>query len=512
MKKLLLTSMISAALLVGCDKADNKAEEKAVKKVETTQKAAEKVEAKKSSEPLADQAEKAFKDSIVASQSYYKKMVTHPLIESFSYTLTDYQKGKDSSTATTKLSVTLVTEIDSKKSFDLTIKHDIKTDASVEKEGYIAVIESHLQKPEDLLSEQESKQFDEAVKHLEFTTRIRGDQSFAQHLEIKPFKLGEGEGEGKAEFNDNVDFKGLTVDTESTIKNIASGFGKSVIDFKGVVSNELSVEPIAFDFDYKEGGDFTLQTKQALKLVSNGDAIKIASVTGKGNMIYNEKYNLTVGKGTYELKGVEFEVPNSPKPVTLDSVSVNFDNALENDIVAQKGGFTVALPKGFTTEMSQGMLDASEFSMNFAIKDVPASIYNDYQDVMKRLYIDGEDKILEKGKEMFETVKKQGASVNIAFDVKTTLGDVHLDGDIQFIKDSPVTFEEIEKLSQTRDTATLFKLFSLSANANAPASLIEATGMQAMGAMFLQKKGDTYQSVIKTADGQLLINDVPFPL
>lgn len=510
MKKLLLSALISTALLTACgDNGDS------ASTADTQNTTADKQVSKAVDIDPATRAETAFNDMATALQSYYQTLASQsPLIKSFKYSTDSYEKGENSATATTKVAVELSDS--SAKPLNFSLKHDIKYDADVLAGGAIAQIDSSLV--------QDAEMSPEAAKYLNqlvMKTTIQKDETFSQQLDL-PATSVDGTVNGES---NNLHFAGLNLTLNSSIKNVADGgFGDFALSFKGAKDDDgFSIEPFEASGNYQPNGNFTF-TGSSLTMGDDETKISIQSLSGNGKMLRNDKYNLMLGSGTYQFDNINIVSADSPTPITLDKITTDFNTSMnDQELVNSTVDMHIIPTAGLVTSLSQGMFDASTIDTHFAMKNLPAEVMTDYQNFMQKLYEtaantpDDSDEMpaltpesKAELKAMFDKVKAQAGAIDFAIDLKGDQGAIHLDAVAQMKSDSSFTFEQLETLSQ--DPTQLLQLLDVNADTSAPAALLEGLGVQMMAGPFLQKNGDIYQSQIKSENGQLLINGIPAPL
>ncbi len=510
MKKRLLPALISISLLglIACDDKPD-----ADSASQAGEKAAEQV-VKAAVDP-ATQAETTFKTLVEGSQTYYQTMFasSHPMIKSITYQIDSYEKGDDSSSAVTKGTVTLNSSIEGKSSFDLLLSHNIKHDTATTANGLIASIDSRVQKPAE-----SNPNIDKIIENFNMTTDVKADGQVNQQMLLQSVSIADGD--------DNMLINGLDVQSKTTLKNIAGGFGSTTLNFKGATfsdsSEKLTVEPFNFSGEYKPSGEFSFKSATPFVMRTDELTFNIADMSGSGTMLHNKKFDVWLGKQNYQMNNIQVTSPKLPMPVTIDAAAVDVDTAIsDKDILSQTANISLTPADGLVNMLSQGMVDISKASINFQLDNIPATLLGEYQSMMGEIYgnLDSSDsEEMEKRmagmktrfKTMFDSAKAQGSNMALTLNLAAGEGPVSLDAKANMRADSTVTFEQLETLNSS--PALLFDLLTVNANASIPALLLEKTGMQMMTGPFLQKNGDVYQAKVTTEGGQLLINGMPAPL
>lgn len=506
MKKQILTSMIAIALLTGCD--DKPTDKATTEAAETAKQVAEVV---KPDVSPAEQAEEMFKATIKAGEKYYQKLLMlHPAVESVKYELVSYEKGQDSALAVTKGTVKLKIEFEGKKSFDLSLNHNIKYDDAALDSGLVAKIDSTIIKPTELTEEQ-SKFFDELNKNFSYTTEIGKDQSINQNMTFKAFSFGDEAA---------VSFKGANINSKTTIKQIEGGFGKFVLDFKGIIdSNGFEVKPTSIEGEYKSNYDFATNLTAPLTISIPDGSINIESLSAKGNIKINDKFNIKISNSSYDIKNIQIVSNELPLPVTVQSARINFSNAIsDKDIYTQKFAMQIIPAKGLVSKLSQGVIDASEANFHFDVDNIPAEIIKDYDSIMlDTMNISNDidlskysDKMEAKLATMFDKVKQSGGQLDYGLDLATDQGKIMLDGNVKMKSESTMTLSDIMDSSSPD---ALLQTLNINIDTSVPAKLLEMVAGEniMMVGMFMTKEGDAYKSKITTEDGKLMINGVPAP-
>lgn len=503
MKKRLLSSVASLLLLTTLT----------VSNAEVTDNKQQTQKAEVDSATQAQQAFTALSDAMLTS--YQTSITMHPLVESISYTTQNYEKGQDSSTATTKGTLNFSTEIEGKKSFDLNFKHQIKHDAATLANGVIAQIDSTIVKPKEL---------DEAiiplVNNLSYTTTIKKDHSFIQQMSLKPTTIEED--------GDKVVVNGFEWTIQSTIQQIADGgFGDFNFDFKGISGKDsddievFSFQPMGFKGTYQPNGELNAASTAPLIFQSEDQQLQIDRFSAKGNLKMSKKYNMFLGKIVYEMSKLSVTSDDFPMPLSLDSLRLESDNQInDKNIWSQHAHIKLIPGAGLTAMLSQGMLDISAVNIDIALDNIPATVLMEYQKFTK-LFESGNDledgdsedseqeaKIEKKLAEIFDTVKAQGGKLDLIVNLASAEGQVLLDAKTQMKPDSNVTLKDIQAADSPQ---LLLQALSINLDVSVPAPLLEKTGMQMKTAPFLQKNGDVYQAEISNDSGELLINDMPVP-
>lgn len=514
MKKLLLSSLITASLF-GLSACGDKQEAKATtadNSKPVIQAPEQKVAEAKEVVDSATAAENAFKAITEASQTYYQNTLSaHPIIKSVTYIQDSYIKGTDTSTATTKGTVTLTMDIEGKKSFDLMFKHTIKHDAATLGKGLVASIDSVIEKPAD-----SSKEIAQLIENFSYVTDIKADGGLSQNMTLKPVTFDDD--------GEKVQINGAEISTTSTMKDIAEGFGSSTFHFKGMTATDkddtFTVDPFTMTGDYKPSGEFNFKSTTPLVISDSETKVQVADIIASGNILMNKKFNAMLGKQNYQVNNIQITSPDLPTPITIDAVTVDADTQInDKDILSQSVNINLVPAAGLTSSLSQGMLDLSVANISFQLNDVPASILSEYQNMMNDIYsnIDGETEEADKAeadmdarlKTMFQAVKAQGSSLKLGVNLTAAEGPANIDAEVKILSDSPMTFEELETLASP---AQILNLININANAKVPAALLEKTGAQMMVGPFIKKNGDVYESTVTTENGQLLINGIPAPL
>lgn len=530
MKKLLLPASITALILIGCSDDKNEQAEKVVKKTEqaVTKKVEEVID---SSSNAADQAESAFKAVSTGVKKYYDRMIaSQPLIQSFDYDIESYEKGAEESKAVTKASVKFAAKIfEGSDHIDVKFNHVIKHGSAEKSAGYIAKIQSSL------IDHNMTDKFKSVIDNVSYTTDIKTDESVQQLLKVSAFNT---EDDGA-----QIAVSDMTFDFKSNLKDISGGYG----DFDGKLSGlkvteyeETVFEMMPFDFNgyYKPSGDFEMKNATPLTIKAEETNILVNKLNANGNMQFNEKYGMGLGKINYALSDIELSGGDLPMPVKINSVTINSDSKIDGqDIFSQSGNIQIVPEAGLIGQLSGGMVNISQADINFNIDKLPASIMLKYRDMMKNIVQDLEEEEalaaasddtamadpaidadvsmkseaeMEKAvTEMFNSAKAAGAELGFNVDVKADEGSILLNAKSNLISDSTVTIEQIK---EAQSPADLFNLININADATVPAILLEKTGAQMMAGPFIKKEGDVYKSTIVTKDGQLLINDIPAPL
>ncbi len=509
MKKLLLTSLISAVLLTACgDKPEKKAADKAAAKAEATAQVAEKAPAPALSP--ADQAEVSFKAYVAAAQSYYNTVfVSSSLFESFKYTVVSYEKGKDSSTATSRLQIAFKRAIEGKKDFSIDVNSKIMHDAATLDQGLAAKIDSKLVKEGAKEGEAVDPLADKLMDSLESATLIKSDNSVTETVSLKPITLDVD--------SEKLVFNGTTLTVDSNLKTMEKGMlGRFTFDFKGLTGGEkFKVEPTGITGEHKDNGDFNLKITAPIQLVDGDNSVKIDAITGKGNAKFNEKFKVMLGDFDYQMGKIVIADPQAPAPISIDSIAVTGKiNMDDKENLSENAVLKIVPTEGVVAKLTRGMFDVSELTMAFDIKDFPASVMKDYEAVIDGYGQQSDDakanKAAEaKAKALFDSIKAQGTQFDVKLDLATAAGSANLDAKIKVKADSEVTFEALSESPNA-----LAQLLDVDIDASIPAALLEPTGMQMMAGPFLKKEkdSDVYQSKIVTKDGQLLINGMPLPM
>ncbi len=517
MKKLLLTSLISAALLTACgDKPEKKATEKAAAKAEAAAQVAEKTSAPALSPE--DQAEASFKAYAAAMQKYYDAtFVGSSLFESVKYTVVSYEKGKDSSTATSRLQITFKQPIEGKKDFSIDANSKIAHDAATLDQGLIAKIDSKLVKESAKDGETANPLADKLMDSLDSVALIKSDNSATETISLKPVTLDLDAG-NQLEANDGkLAINGATLTIDSDLNTIEKGaLGRFAFDFKGLTGDaNFKVEPTGITGEHLDNGDFNIKTTAPIQLGDDKNTVKIDAITGKGNAKFNEKFKVMLGDFDYQVGKIVVAGPQMPVPFSIDSIGITGKiNMDDKENLSESAVLKIVPTEGVTAKLTEGRFDVSELTLAFDIKDFPASVLKDYEAVIDGYGqqsgdVEANKKAEAKAKALFDSIKAQGTQFDVKLDLATAAGSADLDAKIKVKSDSEVTFEALSKSPNA-----LAQLLDVDISASVPAALLEPTGMQMMTAPFLKKEkdSDVYQSKIVTKDGQLLINGMPFPM
>ncbi len=483
MKKTLMASLLAATLLAACDDSKEVASEASA--VAPKSLSAE------------ERAEKTFMAATEASEKYYQTFLTsHPLIKTIEYKVESYEKGENSAKATTMASVHLNTEIDGKKAFGLMLSHDIHYDKAVLDAGLISKTVSTVAKPQGL-SEEAEKVLAVVEKNFRYTTEISNKELLTQHMTIDPFTATE---DGKT-----LTFKGLDTTYQTSLSEMADGFGDMTLAFKGAEDNDgFAIGELNAKGYYKKNGDMHFETTSPFTAGDGEGSFSIAQVTFNGNLLRNEKFNLMVGNGEMQFNNIGLNSPEMPTALTIDNVTSSTTTSIsDKEILKQTSKITIKPAQNLVSQLSQGMLDVSEVNANAVMDNLPAQVIVDYQDFIGTLFadssfVDGEKPseeakaaAVEKGKVMFDSAKAAGAKMDIDVALKSSDGDTTANFNMQMNSD---------------------RLLALDAQIKIPAVLVEKTGAQMMAGPYLQKNGDFYEAKLTNENGMLLINGNPAPL
>lgn len=526
MKKTLLSLIIASLLATACSedkaadtqKAVENTTEQAVQKVE---KAADNVantvkeEVKKvvTDANPADGAENAFNALNEATQAYYTKFLsTQPMLESFKYEQVSYDKGADTSKAVTKAIVTLRQEIEGKKQYDLVFNHDIQHDTALLDQGIVTKVVSKIAMPEgaDVV-------FAPLFENFSYETEVKTDDSLVQVATLKPVVL---EKSGEPE---KFDLKGFTITTKSTLGDLKNGFGEftgKVEPIQFIEGEEVTGNLSAFDLKgfYKENHEYDFSTS-AIAFTSPDANVNVESISSNGTYELKDELGIAVGKQAGTIRNIEITSGDLPTPIKLKQVDFESNTDLDSDNIISASASTKVVPEGDAFKMlTQGMLNVKEANIGFAMNNVPAAVMKQYQELMGEAFEKAESEgdealqanLKEKGKAILEQLKAQGADMAFNLDVNADEGTILLNTKANLLKDSTVSFEQLEEME---DPSVIFQLLNVNADASVPAALVEAIAGPniMMVGMFMQKEGDVYKSTVTTENGKLMINGVPAP-
>lgn len=527
MKKTLLSLIIASLLVTACSEDKAADTQKAVEK--TTEQAVEKVE--KAADNVAstvkeevkkvvadanpaDRAEKAVNALNEASQAYYAKFLsTQPMLESFKYEQVSYDKGTDTSKAVTKAIVTLRQEIDGKKQFDVLFNHDIQHDKALLDQGIVMKAISKVAMPEGT-----DVAFAPLFENFSYETEVKTDDSLVQVATLKPVVL---EKSGEPE---KLDLKGFTMTTKSTLGDIKNGFGEftgKVEPIQFIEDEEVTGSLSAFDLKgfYKENHEYDFSTS-AIAFTSPDANVNVESISSNGTYELKDALGIAVGKQAGTIRNIEITSGDLPTPIKLKQIDFQSNTDLNSDNIISATASTKVVPEGDAFKMlTQGMVSVKEANMGFSMNNVPAAVMKQYQEMMGEAFKqaeseDGADVVeadmKEKGKAILEQLKAQGADMAFNLDVNADEGNILLNTKANLLKDSAVSFEQLEAME---DPSVIFQLLNVNADASVPAALVEAIAGPniMMVGMFMQKEGDVYKSKVTTENGKLMINGVPAP-
>lgn len=445
------------------------------------------------------------------------------------YQLKDYQRGAQSSSADSALTLTLgkIYGTEADKPIIINLHDDIDHADALRKEKILAKINTTVSlAPETItalaLNEQEKQQLDTALQHVKINGELLDEDKVKTHVEITPFE--------KTENDFSIKYEGLTAD--STANQPTEG--KLLTDGKGTLksgtltlhskANTITLAP--FDANFDSQSDKLSMATSAIKLEGNNsdnprenftfniDNIKL---DGK-NLSYDEASQQLLGTNTLSLNDMTGDFDNRRNHVAFKQIKTEATVSKNGNNYDYTGDFVVT-PSVDLVQQATGIrgLNINNATISYDLKNISLNSY----DAVRSLYYTIASNELDVNDPNFspELRKKIQVGINDIITNKNKLnGQLVIDTEagkaeakIQLMPKEdakPITGDDMQQLDANLDQ------FIASIDLSIDQKIIEATGMKAMfegyAAPYTKLEAGNYVSHIEISRDGIVINGQTF--
>ena len=565
LKQLTLAVLTATSLLVACSDEPKKSD-KGTKTEQTAVKPAD----------LAQQAEERYRANLaLASETYQKMYAQNPLrgIQKYEITASDYQRGENSATAKSTLTLQIAPHVfgnDSPTPITLD-SHDIITyNQELLDKGIVARVENHIDtehmdslktllKDQLHTSDANIERLANILKNLKSQTDLYANGDAVATAEVAPFQVQEGD--------DSLDFKGLKEEVRYNSKTLPEGildfslavepFTFTVTDKKDGGSATIAISPLKGAYSIKEDGTVKLKVEpiKTEATAKNGLTIfELDGIEGAGSgakydpaiMTYLGDFEANVNNIRVTHNGEQYHVGDiNSKSNAQKTASGNYDSGAE--VTFKIDGATVkkiepSIPvepqslrvKAKFSELSaQSQLDLLEgvnaLQQSLAIAAKTSDVGYMDKDKATAAAVASTEKSLEEydkiAQEKFsaalQEIVKNKTRFNFEMEGVTDSGKATLSADLGIRIDSTADPEAWQKaIAEAKNDPMGLQNFlknnlDLHAEARINKSLTDKLGVSSLiesqGAMFITVEGEDYVAKLENDNGTLKLNGKPLP-
>ena len=565
LKQLTLAVLTATSLLVACSDEPKKSD-KGTKTEQTAVKPAD----------LAQQAEERYRANLaLASETYQKMYAQNPLrgIQKYEITASDYQRGENSATAKSTLTLQIAPHVfgnDSPTPITLD-SHDIITyNQELLDKGIVARVENHIDtehmdslktllKDQLHTSDANMERLANILKNLKSQTDLYANGDAVATAEVAPFQVQEGD--------DSLDFKGLKEEVRYNSKTLPDGildfslavepFTFTVTDKKDGGSATIAISPLKGAYSIKEDGTVKLKVEpiKTEATAKNGLTIfELDGIEGAGSgakydpaiMTYLGDFEANVNNIRVTHNGEQYHVGDiNSKSNAQKTASGNYDSGAE--VTFKIDGATVkkiepSIPvepqslrvKAKFSELSaQSQLDLLEgvnaLQQSLAIAAKTSDVGYMDKDKATAAAVASTEKSLEEydkiAQEKFsaalQEIVKNKTRFNFEMEGVTDSGKATLSADLGIRIDSTADPEAWQKaIAEAKNDPMGLQNFlknnlDLHAEARINKSLTDKLGVssfiESQGAMFITVEGEDYVAKLENDNGELKLNGKPLP-
>ena len=566
LKQLTLAVLTATSLLVACSDEPKKSD-KGTKTEQTAVKPAD----------LAQQAEDRYRANLaLASETYQKMYAQNPLrgIQKYEITASDYQRGENSATAKSTLTLQIAPfAFGNDSAIPLTLdSHDTITyNQELLDKGIVARVENHIDtehmdslktllKDQLHTSDANIERLANILKNLKSQTDLYTNGDAVATAEVAPFQVQEGD--------DSLDFKGLKEEVRYNSKTLPDGildfsvavepFTFTVTDKKDGGSATIAVSPLKGAYNIKEDGTLKLKVEpiKTEATAKNGLTIfELDGIEGAGSgvkydsaiMTYLGDIEANVNNIRVTHNGEQYHIGDiNSKSSTQKTASGNYDSSA--DMTFKIDGATMkkiepSIPvepqslrvKAKISEFSaQSQLDLLEgvnaLQQSIAIAAKTSDVgYMDKDKATAAAAVASTEKSQEEydkiAREKFSTalqeIVKNKTRFNFEMEGVTDSGKVAFSADLGIRADSTADPEAWQKaITDAQDDPMGLQNFlknnlDLHAEARINKSLTDKLGISSLiesqGAMFITVEGEDYVAKLENDNGELKLNGKPLP-
>ena len=565
LKQLTLAVLTATSLLVACSDEPKKSD-KGTKTEQTAVKPAD----------LAQQAEERYRANLaLASETYQKMYAQNPLrgIQKYEITASDYQRGENSATAKSTLTLQIAPHVfgnDSPTPITLDSHDTITYNQELLDKGIVARVENHIDtehmdslkallKDQLHTSDANIERLANILKNLKSQTDLYANGDAVATAEVAPFQVQEGD--------DSLDFKGLKEEVRYNSKTLPEGildfsvavepFTFTVTDKKDGGSATIAISPLKGAYNIKEDGTLKLKVEPIKTEATAKNGLTIFELDGIEGTGAGVKYDAAIM--TY-LGDIEANVNNirvthngeqyhigdiNSKSSTQKTASGNYDSSadmtfkidgatmkkIEPSIPVEPQSLRVKIKiSEFSAQSRLDLLqgfEALQQSLNIAAKTSDVG-YMDKDKAtaeatanLEKSQADYEKIAQEKFSAALQEAIKNKTRLNYELEGVTDSGKATFSADVGIRADSATPPEAWQKAIadvQNNPMALqdlLKNNLDLHAEARINKSLTDKLGVsqfiESQGAMFITVEGEDYVAKLENDNGTLKLNGKPLP-
>ena len=565
LKQLTLAVLTATSLLVACSDEPKKSD-KGTKTEQTAVKPAD----------LAQQAEERYRANLaLASETYQKMYAQNPLrgIQKYEITASDYQRGENSATAKSTLTLQIAPHVfgnDSPTPITLDSHDTITYNQELLDKGIVARVENHIDtehmdslkallKDQLHTSDANIERLANILKNLKSQTDLYANGDAVATAEVAPFQVQEGD--------DSLDFKGLKEEVRYNSKTLPEGildfsvavepFTFTVTDKKDGGSATIAISPLKGAYSIKEDGTLKLKVEpiKTEATAKNGLTIfELDGIEGAGTgvkydaaiMTYLGDIEANVNNIRVTHNGEQYHIGDiNSKSSTQKTASGNYDASgeftfkidgatvkkIEPSIPVEPQSLRVKIKISELSAQSQLDLlqgiEALQQSLNIAAKTSDVG-YMDKDKAtaeatvnLEKSQADYEKIAQEKFSAALQEAIKNKTRLNYELEGVTDSGKATFSADVGIRADSATPPEEWQKAiaDVQNNPMALQELLKnnldLHAEARINKSLTDKLGVsqfiESQGAMFITVEGEDYVAKLENDNGTLKLNGKPLP-
>lgn len=498
----------------------------------------------------ADQTEKRVKDFITQADKMYQQALQHPYIDSIKVSVDNYQRGENSATADSTITLVFNQKYlgkDAGDAFTLTLVNDISYTDAMLKDDQLAEIKSHILVDDALLSrldipKEDEPLFKELVGSLTMDTKLLKDDMVEQNIAIAPIDVEKDgthityEGlQADSRFNQN-DIANMIYDAEGSFKSgMLKGNGQSeqydydyidgeLKETTKTVATEMTLQAFTGTYSSTASGSVEMETSPlALSLSEDGVNTMEATVekfhlTGS-DMVYDEALHNFTGKVNYTLDSLSLKTPEMPQAIEFKKIGVNAETAKNGDLYDIKGGLAIEPSTDIMSLAGIPGLMIDSLKGQFTLENVSAKAAEDFQ-TFGAVAGTGDDQEAEDMiKQLMGEIVASDAKVRTDLVLDTEAGTAKANAFVRLSPDSGVSPQQWQDALKSDSPDEFGRLLSdallVNADVEVPVAIIDATGMTAMveqmGAPYLKKEnGNFIIKFVKDSNG-MTVNDQALP-
>lgn len=523
MKKTLLCAALLAAL-TACDNNSSKTENTTTAPVaQQEQKAVSKA---LTGAAQAEAAEARLKDLNSRSNQVFAASIgnANPMFKSLKGEITAYQRGEQSSTATSLVTIEfgdLLKKEDPAfaQPFQISAQTTIDHADALANEGIVAKASTKIVLDDALktrleLDEEDSARIAKALEHLQMDTTLFADDMVEQVFTVKPFEIKENNDEFLYEgLNFAVKFKQSDLkDNPIYPSTVELKSGK--LSLKEDVSQGFTLEPFTGSGKVTADGNMDFKTTSIHGVGHNNQTVHIENIEAFGEKLsFDPKFAQYLGKIGYRLNNISITgFDNQPVAIEIKQVTVDTDTQKNGELYDAKMNISTELTTDFVKELAgipELKINKTSFSAEF--NKISDSTLGKLQEAGYSNADFVDEAFLQS---LWDDLVKNQSEANFAAAVDTQAGTATAKANIKILPAAEPA-NESHKNSLAFDEDVVMQQLDIDAEVRIPEAILQKTGAAAMLEMqageFLKKENGEYVLIFTLKQGKATLNGQKLP-